>query len=354
MTVDGQFFNEDNGVLSTPKTETNSDTVSKRKRAKRKPTKVITSFYSKAATITSFSEEASPAEVLSPWRSRLGDTSITNRALCLHAIAVRAELTHFTPQLHPTSRFLLALIYMPGSSVTNEDHYDNATSRLVMEPILGRNYYTVEFVDLFISVNAWVDLKRVKLECNNEDSLMVRDYVDRLSHIIAYKEERGLLVDIYVGGPDTKAALRSILHGFTQVGSLSVFVRTRPLGNFITVTTAEYRPSYGIMSGKRDVQASIRDQFCLYKTVCAVSDVARSSCRPITEADITAELNEEHHRRIQMVSENLRVLDDFLQGNLERKQEVMDLFPSIGYNGVSWAVSTVTYLEESCFDGYLP
>ncbi len=90
----------------------------------------------------------------------------------------------------------------------------------------------------------------------------------------------------------------------------------------------------------------IRDQFCLYKTVCAVSDVARSSRRPITEAVITAELNEEHHRRMQMVIENIRVLVDFLQGNLERKQEVMDRFPSIGYNGVSWAVSTVTLLEE--------
>ncbi len=136
---------------------------------------------------------------------------------------------------------------------------------------------------------------------------MVRDYMDRLSHIIDYKEKRGLPVDIFVGGPDAKAALRAILHGFTQVGSLSVFVRTKPLGNIITVTTAEYHPSYGIMSGKRDVQEAIRDQFCLYKTVCAVSDVARSSRRPITEAAITAELNEEHHRRIQMVIENIRV-----------------------------------------------
>jgi hypothetical protein len=204
-----------------------------------------------------------------------------------------------------------------------------------MEPILGRNYYTVDFVDLFISVNAWVNLRQVKLECNNADSWMVRDYMDRLSHIIAYKEERGLPVDLFVGGPDAKAALRAILHGFTQVGSLSVFVRTKPLGNIITVTTAEYHPSYGIMSGKRNVQVAIRDQFCLYKTVCAVSDVARSSCRPITEAAITAELNEEHQRHIQMVIENIRVLVDFLQGNLERKQEVMDRFPSIGYNGVS-------------------
>ncbi len=101
------------------------------------------------------------------------------------------------------------------------------------------------------------------------------------------------------------------------------------------------------MSGKRNVQVATRDQFCLYKTVCAVSDVVRSSLRPITEATITAELNEEHHRLIiQMVLENILILVDFLQGNLDSKQEVMDRFPSIGYNGVSWAVSTVTYLEE--------
>jgi hypothetical protein len=215
-----------------------------------------------------------------------------------------------------------------------------------MELIFGRNYYTVEFVDRFIAVNVWVDLRKVKLACNNADSWMVRDYMDRLSHIIAYKEERGLLVDLFVRGPDAKAALRAILHDFTQVGSLSVFVRTKPLGSIITVTTADYHPSNGIMSGKRDVQVATRDQFCLCKAVCAVSDVARSSCRPITEAAITAELNEEHHRRIQMVSKNIRVFVDFLQGNFERKQEVVDRFPSIGYNGVSWAVSTVTYLEE--------
>jgi len=215
-----------------------------------------------------------------------------------------------------------------------------------MEPILGRNYYTVEFVDLLIPVKAWVDLRQLKLECNNADSWMVRDYMDRVSHIIDYKEKLDLPVDLFVGGPDAKAALRPLLHGFTRVGSLSVFVLTKPLGNFITITTAEYHPSYGIMSGKRHVQEAIRDQFCLYKTVCAVSDVARSSRRPITEAAITAELKEEHHRRIRMVIENIRVLVDFLQGNFERKQEVMDRFPSIGYNGVSWAVSTVTLLEE--------
>ncbi len=137
-----------------------------------------------------------------------------------------AELTHFTPQLQPASRCLLALIYLPGSSVTNEDHYDYATSRLVMEPILGRNYYTMEFVDLFIPVNAWVDLRQVKLECNNADSWMVRDYMDRLSHIIAYKEERGLPVDLFVGGPDAKAALRAILHGLFHTGGQPVCLRT--------------------------------------------------------------------------------------------------------------------------------
>ncbi len=137
-----------------------------------------------------------------------------------------------------------------------------------------------------------------------------------------------LSVDLFVGGPDAKAALRAVLLDFTQVGSLSVFIRTIPLGNIITVTVADYHPSYGIMSGNLDVQESIRDQLCLYKAVCAVGDVARSSCRPITEVAITRELSEEHHGRIRMVIENIRVLVDFLQGNLERKQEVMDRFPS--------------------------
>jgi hypothetical protein len=124
--VDGRFFNEDNGVMSTPETETNEDTVSNRKQvhnfflagrtttptkttktignqcavvgeAKQKPTTAITSFYAKAAAITNSPAEASPAESVSPWRSRLGDASVTNRALCLHTAAMRAELTHFTP-----------------------------------------------------------------------------------------------------------------------------------------------------------------------------------------------------------------------------------------------------------------
>ena len=191
---------------------------------------------------------ATPAETSSPWPSKLGSTSISNRALCLLPIAVRAEIAHFVPQLHPTSTYLLALIYMPGSSITNEDHYDNSTSRLVIEPILGRNYYTVEFLDLSIPINAWVDLKRVKLECKNADSWMVRDYMDRVSRIIAFKEERGLPVDLFVGGPDAKAALKVILRGFAQVGSLPVFIRANTLGHLSTVTVAEYHPSYGIMS----------------------------------------------------------------------------------------------------------
>jgi hypothetical protein len=131
--VDGRFFNENNGVSSTPKTDTNEDNVSKRKRvdnsflagrtttptkttkiignqytiveeSKRKSTTAITSFYQKAAAITIFPLEASPTETLSPWRSKLGAISITNRALCLNAIAVSAEITQFVPTLHPTSR----------------------------------------------------------------------------------------------------------------------------------------------------------------------------------------------------------------------------------------------------------
>ncbi len=126
---------------------------------------------------------ATPAETSSPWPSKLGSTSISNRALCLLPIAVRAEIIHFVPQLHPTSRYLLALINMPGSSVSNEDQFDNSTSRLVIESILGRYYYTLEFLDLSIPVNAWVDLYRVKLECKNADSWMVRDHMNRVSRI---------------------------------------------------------------------------------------------------------------------------------------------------------------------------
>ena len=75
----------------------------------------------------------------SPWSRKLQDVSISNRSLCLSENAVRDEITHFVPQLVLSNRYLLALIYMPGSSVTNEDHLDNKTSLLVIEPVLGRN-----------------------------------------------------------------------------------------------------------------------------------------------------------------------------------------------------------------------
>ncbi len=261
---------------------------------------------------------------------------------------MRAEIAHFVPQLHPpTSRYLLALIYIPGSLATNEDHFDNTTSRIVIEPILGRNYYTVEFMDLSIPVNAWVDLYRVKLECKNADSWMVRDYMERVSRLIAFKQEHGRPVDLFVAAPDAKVALKVMLRGFAQVGSLLVFVRTNPLGHLCTVTVAEYHPSYGIMSRKPKVQVSIRDQFCLYEAVCTVGNVARSCCQPIlTEKAIMAELSEEHHRRLQLRKENIIVLAEFLQGNQDRIQEVMDHSPSINYNGVIWAIATVTHLEE--------
>jgi hypothetical protein len=127
---------------------------------------------------------------------------------------------------------------------------------------------------------------------------IVRDYIDHLSRIIAFKEERGLPVDLFVGGPDAKAALKAMLHGFGQVDSLPVFARTNPFGHLITVTVAEYHnASYGIMSRKPKVimsrkpkvQVSIRDQFCLYKAVCTVGEVARSCCQPTTEKVVTAE-----------------------------------------------------------------
>ncbi len=296
---------------------------------------------------------ATPAENLSPWLSKLGSTSISNRALCLLPIAVRAEIAHVVPQLHPTSRYLLALIYMPGSSVTNEahfdnstsrlvneDHFDNSTSRLVIEPILGRNYYTVKFLDLSIPVNF------VGRSLPGKVGMQKRRFVDGAC-IIAFKEEHGLAVDLFVGGPDAKAALKVMLRGFAQVGSLSVFVRTNPLGYLSTVTFAEYHPSYGIMSRKPKVQVSIRDHFCLYKVVCTVGNLARSCCQPIlTEKVIMAELSEEHHRRLQVMKENIIVLAEFLQGNPDRIREVMNHFPSINYNGVKWAIATVTHLEE--------
>jgi hypothetical protein len=136
-------------------------------------------------------------------------------------------------------------------------------------------------------------------------------------------------VDLFVGGLDAKAALKVMLRGFAQVGSLPVFIRTNTLGHLSTVTIAEYHPSYGIMSSKPEVQLSIRDQFCLYKAVCTVGNVARSCCQPIlTEKAIMADLSEEHHRRLQVVvKENIKDLAEFLQGIPDRIQEVMDHFP---------------------------
>jgi hypothetical protein len=61
----------------------------------------------------------------SPWSRKLQDITISHGSLCLSDNAVRHEITHFAPQLNKSNRYLLALIYMPGSSVTNEDHLDN-------------------------------------------------------------------------------------------------------------------------------------------------------------------------------------------------------------------------------------
>jgi hypothetical protein len=44
---------------------------------------------------------------------------------------------------------------------------------------------------------------------------MVQDYVDRVLRIIAYKGEVHAPVDIYVGGPDARAALKSVLRNYT-------------------------------------------------------------------------------------------------------------------------------------------
>jgi hypothetical protein len=79
-----------------------------------------------------------------------------------------------------------------------------------------------------------------------------------------------------------------------------------------------------------------------------VGNLARSCFQPIlTEKAIMEELSEEHHRRLQVVNENIKDLTEFLQGNPDRIQEVMDHFPSINYNGVKWAIATVTHLEEN-------
>jgi hypothetical protein len=261
--------------------------------------------------------------------------------------AVLTEVTPFVPQLNPMNRYTLALIYMPGKSVLNGCHLDNQTSRFVIEPILGKSYYTVEFIGLSIPDNTWVDKYQVKMNCNSVDSWMVKDYVDRVLRIIAYKMAVRAPVDIYVGGPDARAALKSVLRSYTQVcKSLPVFTRRSLDGQLITITVAEYHPSYGINSGDPTVQCGIRDQFNLYKAVCAVADLARFHGQPITEDDITEELECEHVRRLEQKTENIRVLAEFMQQDQANIQKVMTRFPSIGYNDVEWLVSTVAYLEE--------
>ncbi len=110
--------------------------------------------------------------------------------------------------------------------------------------------------------------------------------------------------------------------------------------------SAEYHPSYGIGSGNCTVQRDIRDQFSLYKAVCAVADVAQFHGQPITEDVITADLECEHIRRLEQKTENLRVLAKFLQQDQANIQKVMTRFPFIGYNDVRWLASTVAYLEE--------
>ena len=224
-------------------------------------------------SVTSTTRSANNNE--SPWSTKLNDASMSNRALCLYDRAVRVEITPFVPLLDPSSRHLLALMYMPGSSVSNEDHHDNKTSREVIEPILGKNYYTEEFINLSAPVNDWVDLNRLKKECGNPSSWMVQDFNVRLERIFAFKEENGIPVDLFVGGPDAYAALRNMLRRFRQVGNLPVFVCNSHRGHLMTVTVAVYHPSAGIMSGDPTIQRDIRDQFVMYKAVCAVADVAR-------------------------------------------------------------------------------
>ncbi len=280
----------------------------------------------------------------SPWSRRLQDISISNRSLCLSE-NVRDEITHFVPMLDLSSRYLLALIYMPGSSVTNEDHLHNKTSLLVIEPVLGRKYCTVEFIGLSVPVNAWVDLYRIRKECGNPDSWMVQDYKDRLERCFAFREENGIPNYLFVRGPAANAALKTLLCRFTQVGDLPVFVRSNRRGHLVTVIVAVYHPSAGIMSGDPQVHADIRCEFCLYKAVCTVSEVARDCNHSITAEAISAELKDEQRRRLQAVKENIRVLHKFLQGNQDKIEEVMNRYPSIGYHGVQWVANTFAHLE---------
>ena len=101
---------------------------------------------------------------------------------------------------------------------------------------------------------------------------MVQDFNFRLERIFAFKEENGIPVDLFVGGPDAYAALRNMLRRFRQVGNLPVFVCNSHRGHLMTVTVAVYHPSAGITSGDPTIQRDIRDQFVMYKTVCAVAD----------------------------------------------------------------------------------
>jgi hypothetical protein len=282
-----------------------------------KVTSTITRYFSEVIVTT-----RPAANNESPWSRKLLDISISNRSLCLSENAVRDEITQFVPQLDPSNRYLLVLIYMPGSSVINEYHLDNKTSLLVIEPVLGRNYFTVEFIGLSVPLNDWFSLYQVRKECRNPDSWMVQDYKDRLERCIAYREENGIPVDLFVGGPDAKAALKSLLCRFTQVSDLPVFVRNNRRGHLVTVTVAVYHPSAGIMSGDPQVQADIRGEFCLYKAVCNVSEVARECNHSITAEAISAELKDEQRRRLQAVKENIRVLHKFLKGNQEKIEEV--------------------------------
>ncbi len=50
--------------------------------------------------------------------------------------------------------------------------------------------------------------------------------MDRLSRVVTLKKERGEPVNLFIGGPDAKAALKGFLSGFVKVGSLPVFIRT--------------------------------------------------------------------------------------------------------------------------------
>jgi hypothetical protein len=162
---------------------------------------------------------------------------------------------------------------------------------------------------------------------------MVRDYLDRLSRVIALKKERGQPVNLFIGGPDAKAALRGFLSGFAKVGSLPVFTRTNPPDHMITVTVGVFHPSYGFMCGDPNIQQSIREEFHLYKAVCTVAALARSRDHyDISEDVISTELEAEHLSRLQQNKESLRDLDNFLHNDPTSVDAVMEKKSSIGYH----------------------